>query len=302
MTLLPGFRSRPGGLGAGLLAILLWLFVAFTASSPVLGTGEVRTGTTAAAVAASAIALVFGGAWLILNLGTARRGGAAPTALHRLLVHAAVALVVAYAVLEHFGFDVRALLTTSAVTAAIGLAMQPTLDSMISGVELSSDRTLRVGDGIVRDGEAMQVEAMTWRNVVVRRSDGAAVMLPNAKLSDGELEILPRDRSVRSEVAIKLPCAVPPQLVVGLASELIADSLLVDRARSVSAAPLEWEASSASTRYRIRYWVAHYQDLVGAEADVYRRLWYGFQRHRIALAGTRPPPRFPTARQRRSRR
>ena len=52
MTLLPGFRSRPGGLGAGLLAILLWLFVAFTASSPVLGTGEVRTGTTAAAVAA----------------------------------------------------------------------------------------------------------------------------------------------------------------------------------------------------------------------------------------------------------
>jgi small-conductance mechanosensitive channel len=285
VRLLPRLPSRPGGLGTALLCILLWLFAAATADSPVLGVGSIRTAIIAAAVVFTSLAIVLGGSWLILTFSTTRRSGVAPTGLHRVLVHAVVTLVVAYLVLNYFGFDVRALLTTSAIaTAALGFAMQPTLGSMISGIALSSDRTLRVGDGILRGGEAMRVEAMNWRNVVASKADGTMLVLPNAKLSDAELEILPHDRSVRAEIIVKLPAAEPPQHVAVLAQELIGDSPLIDRTRPVSASPMEWEADGTFTRYRIRYWVRRYRDLGQAEADGFRRLWYGFQRHHIGLA------------------
>jgi small-conductance mechanosensitive channel len=288
MRLLPNLSSRPSGLGAALLAVLLWLFAAATADSPVLGVGAIRTAIITAAVVVTTLALVLGGSWLILTFGTARRSGVAPTGLHRVLVHAVTGLVVVYLVLNYFGFDVRALLATSAiVSAAIGFAMQPTLGSMISGIALSSDRTLRIGDGISRGGETMRVEAMNWRNVVARKADGTMLVLPNAKLSDAELEILPHDRSIRAEIIVKLPAAEPPQHVAALAEEFIGDSPLIDRTRPVSASPMEWEADGTFTRYRIRYWVRRYRDLAEAEADGFRRLWYGFQRHRI---GTTDPP------------
>ncbi len=106
-------------------------------------------------------------------------GGLRATALQRMLVHALLSFVAVYVVLSYYGWDLRAVLTTSAiVTAAIGFAMQPTLGSVISGVVLNMDYRLRVGDGIIRGGEAIEIESLGWRNVVGRKSNGQLVYSP----------------------------------------------------------------------------------------------------------------------------
>jgi hypothetical protein len=266
------------------LAVLLWLLIALTDGSPVLGVGLAHEGIVAAAVTATAVTAVLGVSWLILHFFDAS-SDEGTTGLHRVLVHGAVGLAVAGGVLSYFGFDLRALLTASAVaTIAVGIAVQPTLSSMFAGMTLSGSGVVRVGDGIVRGNRAMRVESMSWRTVVARGPNGILLMIPNARLADQEIEILPHDRPVRAETVVKFPSSVPPAVVAAFAADLIPDSPLVDDTRPVTAEPMDWEAGSTMTSYRLRYWVAHYWDMSAAETDVLRRFWYGFHRHRIASA------------------
>lgn len=266
------------------LAALLWLLVAVTDDSPVLGVGLAQAGIVAAAVTATAVSVVLGVSWLILHFFNASRH-AGTTGLHRVLVHGAVGLAVAGGVLSYFGFDLRALLTASAVaTVAVGIAVQPTLSSMFAGMTLSGSGVVRVGDGIVRGNRAMRVESMSWRTVVARGPNGILLMIPNARLADQEIEVVPHDRPVRAETVVKFPSNVPPAVVAAFAADLIPDSPLVDDTRPVTAEPMEWEAGSTMTNYRLRYWVARYWDMSAAESDILQRFWYGFQRHRILLA------------------
>src|ERR1700750_2420220 len=116
-------------------ACLLWLLYAAPSSDPLLGQDPVHIAIEVAAVLATAMLFVLGGSTLAFAF---LPGASHANALQRTLVYGVLALIAAFVVLSHYGWDLRAALTTSAiVTAAIGLAMQPTLSSVISGVVLN---------------------------------------------------------------------------------------------------------------------------------------------------------------------
>lgn len=266
-------------LAAATAAILSWLLYAATVGDPLLGHDPVRPAIEAAAVVATGLAFVLGGGPLLIAVAP---GGHRATGLQRTLVYVSLTMVAAYVALSHYGFDLRTALATSAIiSAAVGFAMQPTLGSMISGIALNIDHTLRVGDGILHGGEVIRVESLNWRNVIGRKADGCMVVLPNAKLADAELEILPCGQPRRMEAFLKVPSVLPPQRVGELTAELIGDIAEVDPTRPIVVAPAEYEADASTTRYRVRYWLRDYWDSTAAEDKIPSRLWYGFQRARI---------------------
>ncbi len=274
--------SQP--LAMALVSIVLWLLYAATAEHPLFGQDPVRSALEVAAVIATGLLFVLGAGWLILSLAHPGGAVAPPTGLQRVLIYAVLTFAASCIALNHFGYDLRAVLTTSAIiTAAVGFAMQPTLGSMISGIALNIDRMLRAGDGIVVAGEQVRVESLNWRNVVARKADGRMRVFPNAKLADGELEILPHDQPVRAETFLKAPGSLPPQRVSDLIVELTSDFPNLDTSRPVLVAPTEYEVNASTTRYRVRYWMRRYADSTEVEGELLRRLWYGFQRHRIYL-------------------
>jgi small-conductance mechanosensitive channel len=144
------------------------------------------------------------------------------------------------------------------------------------------DHTIRVGDGVVVGSETIQVESLNWRNVTGRKRNGALVVIPNAKLANDELQVLPRDRPVRGEIAFKAPAMITPQQVTDLVTELISDLLQLDPARPIAVAPVEHELTDANRRYAVRYRAEHYWEIELIESEICRLLWYGFRRHRIA--------------------
>lgn len=276
-------------LATGLAATLLWLLYGFSLSNPMLGQEPERGVIRGAALVATALLIVLGAGFLMLEVIRPARGAARPTGLERSIVYAVLVFAASCATLWIFGVDIGALLATSAIMGlAIGLAVQPTLSSLISGLTLRLDGTLRVGDGVCQGGEIICVESFTWRNVRGRKANGRWVVLPNATLSNGNLEVVSHDRPVGAEMHFNAPSAVPPQHIAELVTDLIADLPQLDASQPIQVAPTEYEARGDRTRYKVRYWLRRYGDADAAEGEVLQRLWYGFQRHRIQLLQDQP--------------
>jgi len=269
-------------LATTLVTILLWLFFAATERHPLFGAAPVRLVIEAAAIVATALLFVICGGWLLVSLAASREAGVPPTGLQRVLIYALLSFIAAFVALRHFDFDLGAVLTTSAiVTAAIGFAMQPTLGSMIAGISLHIDRVPRVGDGILLDGQAVRIESLNWHRVVARRADGGLVIIPNARLADNTLEILPRNTPIRAEICFQAPFSEPPQRIRTLAVEIVSDFVHVDRVQPIEVSPIGYGDSQTSLRYRIHFRARRFQDIAEIEGEVLRRLWYVFQRERL---------------------
>jgi small-conductance mechanosensitive channel len=263
--------------------VLLWAIALGSQSDPVLGVGMAHTVLKAAAIAATAVFAVMVAGKLILTLAMSMNG-MEPTGFQRVIIYGLLTFAASFATLRYFGFDLSAVLTTSAiVTAAVGFAMQPTLSSMIAGLALHADRAVHVGDCILLDGEAVRIESMNWRAAIGRRNDGQLLVIPNAKLTEGSTQVLHASDAHRAEFSFFGPLDHPPQQICELVREIVSDLAPVDKSRAVSVAPVSFEPDKESMKFRIHYWTRSYLNRSMIEGEIARRIWYAFQRNRIAF-------------------
>ena len=274
--------SRFWLLGGAVLVAGLWLFYALTSTDPVLGEGLARVAINDVAIVASAafVVALLGAVVLTFTHGIDNDS----TSFQRVIVYGLLACAAAYFTLQHFGFELEGILTTSAIaTAAVALALQPTLGSMIAGMAIHTDRVLHVGDGVIQDGEPVRVISMNWRVVVARRPDGRIMVIPNAKLSDNSIEVLPRGAAVCRYTLFSAPAGESPQYICDLVRELVADFSSIDSGQPITVAPLEVTSNDAAP-FRVSYWVRPWWDAAIVEGEIARRIWYLFQRHGLIAA------------------
>jgi small-conductance mechanosensitive channel len=71
---------------------------------------------------------------------------------------------------------------------AIGLALQGTLSNLFAGMQIISDRPIRVGDFVkLQSGEEGYVSEIGWRATRIRMLPNNTVIIPNSKLADSIL-------------------------------------------------------------------------------------------------------------------
>jgi hypothetical protein len=87
----------------------------------------------------------------------------------------------------------------------------------------------------------------------------------------------------RAEFSFVGPIDHPPQQICDLVGELVSDLALVDKTNPVAVAPVAFEPDKDSARFRIQYWTRGYFDRCLVEGEIVRRIWYAFQRNRIAF-------------------
>jgi len=266
---------------------LLWLSYGFAAQNQLFGSSAVPTLFRIAAVLASAALFVLVGAYAVVRLGFAWLLQYEPTHLQRGLVIALLGFIAAATALAYFGLDLAPILTASALLSAIiGLSAQPLLGSLMSG--LSLHRMIRIGDGVMLNGEQVRITSLNWRSVVASRPDGTAVIVPNARLADSTLEVLPHDRSTRVEVVVELPAALAPHRVRKLVCGIIDEFPEVDQTQPMTVLPQKSPGTGALASYRASFWVSRYSARADVEGRVLRRCWYAFRREGLA-----PPAEVP---------
>ena len=90
--------------------------------------------------------------------------------------------------LQKLGIELEGLLLVGGLLAiAIGFASQSVISNLISGLFLSFDRPMNVGDAVDIDGTAGVVEEVRVMSTRMRTFDGKYVRLPNAKVFNSNI-------------------------------------------------------------------------------------------------------------------
>ena len=133
--------------------------------------------------------------------------------------------------LNIMGVSLTPLLTALGVGGiAVGLALQPTLDNLFSGIQILASRQIEPGDFVrLEGGEEGTVEDVTWRNTTIRRAAGDLVIVPNSIL--GKSLIINFSRSnqafrlvVTTTVRYGTDPALLERIALDVAHQVIAES------------------------------------------------------------------------------
>ncbi|MDX1502545.1 MAG: mechanosensitive ion channel family protein [Thermoanaerobaculia bacterium] len=188
----------------------------------------------------------------------------------------AVVLVVAKEILDQ---PLGALLVSSTVlSAVVGLALQDVLRNVFAGVALDVEKPVRRGDWIMVDGVTQaQVLEMSWRSMRLRTKEGVEISEPNANVSASRIVSYGSGRRPKAMAfRVGLPYEAPPAEV---------KAALAAAARSapgtLEAPPIEVFLESFddhSIGYYMRAWTRRIADMKGYQDEVNSRIWYEIKR------------------------
>jgi small-conductance mechanosensitive channel len=99
------------------------------------------------------------------------------------------------------------ILASSAVVGiVIGFASQRTIGNFVAGLLIALSQPVRLGDRVVVDGTAGEVEEIGLTYTFIRTDDDSRLVLPNEKLAaDSILNGTIRSRSALAEVTLQVP-------------------------------------------------------------------------------------------------
>ena len=191
------------------------------------------------------------------------------------VVLAGVVLLILYRI---FDVNLTALVVTSTVVSAvIGLALQDTLGNIIAGISLQMDRPFTVGDWANINGNEGEIMRMNWRTITLRTLDNNHVVVSNANTARHDIVNFSRPTVVqRRHVAIGLSYDYPPGEVKRVLIEAVrqSGSVLVSPPPEVFVS----EFGDSAIVYDVRYWIEDFSQRQAIHDAVMTRLWYGIRR------------------------
>lgn len=182
-----------------------------------------------------------------------------------------------------YSFNLTGLLVTSTVLSAIlGLSLQDVLSSLMAGIALQMEGPIapkewvRVGD---KEGEVVQ---MNWRSLTLRSRDGHHVVLPNSRVAREDILNFSRPGpAVMLHATIGVAYAHPPGEVRTVLEAAVAG------ARGVSASPpveaLVSRFADSAVEYDLRFWTRDLAGVAAVRDAALSRAWYALRRAGLAI-------------------
>lgn len=191
-----------------------------------------------------------------------RGGREAALLLGERAVRTLLVLVGLIIILDHFGFNISALITAIGIGGlAISLAAQDTIANMISGVIILIDQPFRAGDRIEIQ------ELNTWGDVVsiglrstrIRTLDNRLVIVPNAGISNNQVvNYTFPDPRYRIQTQIGVAYGTDLRIVRDVITEALqgVEGVIPDKPVEV----LFMEFGASEMVLRVRWWIESYVD------------------------------------------
>jgi small-conductance mechanosensitive channel/CRP-like cAMP-binding protein len=196
-------------------------------------------------------------------------------------VSSVVALVV---ILSRSGVNFLSIITTSAVlTAVLGLALQDTLGSLLSGIALQLEASFAIGDWIrVDDRPIGRVLEIRWRSTVLRTKNDELVVIPNGIITKGMITNFNKDGlENRRWVYFNVHLRHPPNQV----QKIVRDALKGTPNVSEQTPPdcITWRFHESWLEYAVRYRLIDFLPDDPTDSEVRKRIWYALHRNNIEM-------------------
>lgn len=203
-------------------------------------------------------------------------------------------------VLAALGVSIAPLITALGVGGlAVGLALQPTLENVFSGIQVLASRQIEPGDLIrLESGEEGSILDVTWRNTTILTATNDVVIVPNAVLGRSRITNF---STVDVEHVLTLPVIVPPGTDANLLERCVSEVAL-EVCREVPGTVREVEPSvrfaamtPAGLQVNVGLRVASYPERVLVRHELIRRLQVRLAAEGIEGAAAAPVPQAPPA-------
>jgi len=147
------------------------------------------------------------------------------------------------ALLAFAGVSVTPLITALGVGGlAVGLALQPTLDNLFSGIQILASRQIEPGDFVrLESGHEGTVEDVTWRNTTIRRKVGDLIIVPNGLIGrESVINFSRSNQAYSSRVTTSVRYGTDPALLEKIALD-VAEGVMRDAGGAYKGAePAMW--------------------------------------------------------------
>lgn len=182
------------------------------------------------------------------------------------------AVVAVFITLYIWGVDemiYAALTTVGVIGLMLAFAIKDIASNFISGILLILSKDLLIGDAIEVEGIEGKIEKITIRTTLVRRYDGALVIVPNSMILNEPVVDFSATDKRRVEVKVVLPSTVD----IATASEALREAA-EGESRRLEGEGIEvllkgFEASIMNLE--LRFWVQR-SDLVDVKSDIHRAI------------------------------
>lgn len=182
-----------------------------------------------------------------------------------------------------FEKDLNALLVTSTlVSAIIGLALQNTLSNLFAGFALQIEQPFSIDDWVNLGGHEGKVVSQNWRSVTLLTRENHRVSLTNNFVAEDK--VINFSRPTRKQVHnfyISLDYSHPPNKIKKILEDLMNEIDEVDLDTTHGAFVVDYLDSGI--KYCLKYWLHDYADIIQLEDIVLTRLWYKLERHNIKI-------------------
>lgn len=182
-----------------------------------------------------------------------------------------------------WGFELGKMLAALGVgSIVLGLALQDTLSSLLSGFALISSRQFKEGDWLDVNGKIGKVINVNWRTVTLLNRDEDIIIIPNSDLAKGSFINFshPYPRHVeRINFDFSFDDAPYDVKKMLIEQALKTPGVMKEQKPEVSLVSYD----EFSVRHEIRFWIEHYSDLPEIRDRFISSVWYAAKRHGITF-------------------
>lgn len=182
-----------------------------------------------------------------------------------------------------FGLNLSGLLVTSTVLSAIiGLSLQDTLVNLFAGVSLQTESPFNIDDWVNLGGHEGKVVSQTWRSLTLLSRENHRITLPNKLVAEEKIinYSRPSPRQIHS-FNIQLDYSHPPNEVKKILDDVLIDIRGVDI--DEIAFPYVVNYADSGVTYCLKFWIDDYGIAPYIQDTVLSRLWYALERNGIKI-------------------
>jgi small-conductance mechanosensitive channel len=161
----------------------------------------------------------------------------------------------------------RLTIILSALSVGIGFGLQGLINNLVSGLIISFEHPVRVGDTVEIGGQSGTVKSIGFRSSVITTPAGANVVIPNGNLLNQHLINWTRDTT---SAAVDIPVGLPYGINLEEAMKMLTnlpgkDIRILDHPRPIV---IIKQFNASSIDMQLTFWVSNLNDLPAVKTDI----------------------------------
>jgi potassium-dependent mechanosensitive channel len=212
------------------------------------------------------------------QLSHSRRGGIGSWGLIIRISVITVGLLAAFAALG-IPMD-RLTIILSALSVGIGFGLQSLVNNLVSGLIISFEKPVNIGDFVEIGGQSGTVKSIGFRSSIIATPAGANLVIPNGNLLNQHLVNWTRDDHSRLvDVPVGVALGTDLERAIAVLKELPAkDERILS---SPAPAVVITQFSNGSIDMRLSFWVRNLSDWIAVKSDMLLAIDHAFKENSI---------------------